>query len=366
MGFLRRIFGSGSSPAAPAQRTVLLGGTATLEVVGESNYQESLRSQVGPGGQRVRVPVEATLLAEANNQYDRNAISVWVGGHQVGHLSRDDAAALRPGLLALQHEHGASIALSGVIVGGGEGRPSYGVFLDFDPTAFGLPPLGKAVEVRRQPAGEMRTGLRNAVGQDAANDAFDLSWEYRMPEDTLQAIAYIRTKLKTETGPVSRHFMIAILAERLYQAREQLDSALSEFDEVCRLHDAEMETIRPALIATFGGLPLLEVYKQSAIRHQKAHDWEAAMWWARRGLEVYGADALNAEVTADLAQRIAKYTAKMAPPPPRPPRASRPPREVAPSYEVLVCRTCGQSFERERTRGRKPSECVSCRGMAEA
>ena len=365
MGFLRRILGLGSSQDAGNRRPILLRGTETLEVVGESFYHESLRAMVGPGGERVRVPIEATLVAEVDNKHDRNAISVWIMGRQVGHLSREDAALLRPGLLALEQEHGTSIALSGVIAGGGEGRPSYGVFLEVDPPAFGLP-ADEVVEPSRMPGGEMRTGFRNAVSQDAANDAFDLSWEYRMPEDRLQAIAYIRAKLGTETQPVSRHFMFAMLADRLYQARDQFGSALAEFDEVCRLHDAEMEAIRPALINTFGGLPLLEVYKQSAIRHQKAQDWQAALWWAQRGLQVYGSDAVNSAVVDDLVRRADKYMVKLAPPPPPPRRVSREPREPLSLVEVLVCRTCGEPFERERTRGRKPSACPTCRGSASA
>jgi hypothetical protein len=209
----------------------------------------------------------------------------------------------------------------------------------------------------------MRTGFRKAIDQDAANDAFDLGWEYRLPEDRLQAITYIRAKLKTDTQPVSRHFMFARLADRLYQAREQFGSALSEFDEVSRLHDAEMGAIRPALIATFGGLPLLEVYKQSAIRHQKAHDWEKARWWAQRGLDVYGNEAIDVEVISGLQRRVEKYTAKVTPAPRRegPPRLVKEP--LSPT-EVLVCRTCGNSCERERTRGRKPYQCAECRGDA--
>jgi hypothetical protein len=365
MGFLRRLFGSGASPtAAAAQQSVLLRGIDPLEVVGESFYQDGLRVLVGPSRDHVRIPVEAVLVAETNNRYDPNAISVWIHGRQVGHLSREDAGAMRPGLLRLQREHGASIALTGVIVGGGDGRPSYGVFLDVNRAAFGLQPLEEIVEIRHQPPGEMRTGFHNAIDQDAANDAFDLSWEYGMPDDRLEAIAYIRAKLKTETAPVSRHFMLAMLADRLYQARDQFGSALSEFDEVCHLHDDEMLAIRPALIATFGGLPLLEVYRQSAIRHQKEHDWQAAIWWAQRGLDVYGTDALNGDVIADLTQRIAKYTAKLGPAPARPPRVSRATPQHLPVYEVLICRTCGQEFERERTRGRKPLECLSCRGIS--
>jgi predicted Zn-ribbon and HTH transcriptional regulator len=33
-----------------------------------------------------------------------------------------------------------------------------------------------------------------------------------------------------------------------------------------------------------------------------------------------------------------------------------------PVLELLVCRSCGSSFERVRTRGRKPTLCPSCRG----
>ena len=365
MSFLRRLFGSSSStPASTATQTVLLEGFDPLEVVGESFYQETLRALAGPTGERVRVPIQATLVAEANNKYDANAISVWINDRQVGHLSREDARRLRAGLLALQRQHGAAIALEGVIVGGGDGRPSYGVFLDYDAAAFGVGDWADEVEITARPAGgsQMRTGFRNAVGQDAANEAFDLGWEFRMPEDRLQAIAYIRAQLSTEVQPVSRHFMFAMLADRLYQAREQFGSALAEFDEVCRLHDAEMDTIRPALITTFGGMPLLEVYKQSAIRHQKAHDWTTALWWAQRGLEVYGAEALNAEVTADLAGRVEKYNAKLAPAPPRSARPQLVARKELSPIETLVCRVCGQSFERERTRGRKPLLCPSCRG----
>jgi HIRAN domain. len=98
-------------------------------VVGESFYQEAIRALVGPGGQRVRLPVQATLLAETNNRYDPNAVSVWIGGGLVGHLSREVAGALRPGLLALERQHdGAAISLSGVIAGGATVVPAMACF----------------------------------------------------------------------------------------------------------------------------------------------------------------------------------------------------------------------------------------------
>jgi hypothetical protein len=363
MGFLRRIVGAGSVRRTSTRPVVVIDGLDNLEVVGESNYQDALRGLVGARRDRVRLPVQATLVAEANNRWDSNAISVWIAGSLVGYLSRDDAAAVRPGLLELERRHGASIALPGVIVGGGEATPSYGVFLNLDATAFGLAGSGRAAHVRGGREAHIRTGLSNALVNDAANDTYDLGWQSGLPDDTLKAIAFLRARLATETEPVGRHFMFAALGERLYGARDQFGSALPEFDAVCRNHDAEMGTIRPALIKTFGGLPLLELYRQAAIRHQKVHDWATAVWWARRGLEVYGSEAINPEVIADLTRRVETYAAKLAPGPPGLPRLPRP-RVEAGTIEVLECRTCGQRFERERTRGRKPNQCPACRGVA--
>jgi hypothetical protein len=38
----------------------------------------------------------ATLVREPANEYDPNAIAVWVGDRQIGHINRDDAADLAP------------------------------------------------------------------------------------------------------------------------------------------------------------------------------------------------------------------------------------------------------------------------------
>ncbi len=364
MGLFRRLLGaSRSTPSQTARSTILIEGDDDLEVVGESFYQEALQSLVGNGGQRVRIPVHAVLSAESNNSYDANAISVWIGGRQVGHLSREAAQALRPGLLALERRHDAAIALPGVVTGGGDGRPNYGVFLRFNAAEFGVAtPERSTASARSGREVRVRTGFTNAIADDAANDAYDLTWQSRMPDDTLKAIAYLRAQLLTESEPVSRHFAFATLADRLYGARDEFGSALAEFDDVCRSHDAEMGRIRPALIKTFGGLPLLEVYKQSAIRHQKAHDWANALWWAQRGLEVYGTDAINDEVVSDLTRRIANYSSKLDPPG-QPQRPLRLPSTDGPT-ETLVCRTCGLTFERVRTRGRKPVQCPTCREPA--
>ena len=140
MGFLRRLLGSGEQP--PDRRSAsswehrpasmrdgmdvqLYAGRENLNVVGEASYQDSLWRAVGGRGlpeDRVRVDVVAVLVAETDNPYDANAVSVWVQGLKVGYLSRDDARRYRPGLLALEQKHGKPIALSGAIVGGGSER----------------------------------------------------------------------------------------------------------------------------------------------------------------------------------------------------------------------------------------------------
>jgi hypothetical protein len=81
------------------------------------------------------------LVAEDDNPYDANAVAVWVDGLKVGHLSRGDARAHRPGLLALQERYRKPIAMEGVICGGGireDGPGRLGVFLRYDRKDLGL------------------------------------------------------------------------------------------------------------------------------------------------------------------------------------------------------------------------------------
>ena len=109
MGIFDRLMG-GKRSALPeeAQRrqTVtarLYTGDEDLEVVGESRYQESLRSicNVDPGV-KVRQEVTAVLVPEPANPYDSNAVSVQIDGAVVGYLPRDVAAQYAPGLSRLR------------------------------------------------------------------------------------------------------------------------------------------------------------------------------------------------------------------------------------------------------------------------
>jgi hypothetical protein len=76
-------------------------------------------------------------------------------------------------------------------------------------------------------------------------------------------------------------------------------SALDEYDQACHQHDAEMDGIRAAFMAKWGRLPVLETYRQMAIRQQKARNFEQALWWAERGIAIADLRHLRARVPAD-------------------------------------------------------------------
>jgi hypothetical protein len=357
------------SSLAHAERSAptVLGGSETLEVVGESHRQEVLWRIVG--GRRiepVRHDVCATLQPEPTNVHDSNAVMVLIENELAGYLSRHDAALYGPGLTHLMTRTNTPVGLLGVIVGGGEradGHGFLGVFLDHDPADFG---------VTRQRAADIpgfRTGFSEAVATDLEDESYDLSWYTQLSPDVIRAIKQLRSWLETDPDPIDRHYMMNELEERLYKSRDAFESALGEFDAVCRQHDAEMSTISPALFEKFGRIPVLDTYRQAAIRCQKARDWATMRNWAERGLSIYRDQAARQEFVVDLEKRLAYATAKFeTASKPRPPRrATAAPAAIgsvvrAPVLETLVCTNCGQTFERERTRGRKPHTCPSCRG----
>jgi hypothetical protein len=373
--FLSRLFGTSSSVEAETETEVdrieatLYSGDEPLEVVGESRYQDALWMIVG--GRRpdaVRYQALALLRPEPDNPYDQNAIQVIVEGHLVGYLSREDAALYQPGLLRLMDECPTGrVALEAQIVGGGPRRDGIGflgVFLDHDPADFGLTPK-QAASGRN-----VRTGFSQALATDVDDESYDLSWQLKLSDNDVVAIKELRSLLETESDAIDRHYMLCELEKRLYKSREAFDSALDEFDAVCRQHDAEMADLRPALLDKFGAIPVLYTYRQAAIRCQKAKNWQGLHDWAQRGIGVYGEQAVRAEAVEDLRKRLSYATAKIEAaeqPKARKPRAttittSAPENEI----EILTCASCGSTFERRRTRGRKPHTCPTCRGLTAA
>ncbi|HEY3560641.1 MAG TPA: HIRAN domain-containing protein [Kribbella sp.] len=357
----------------------MLGGDEDLEVVGESRYQEALWSLSGAQvGQSVRCAVAAVLVPEPQNAYDPNAVAVAIEGHRVGYLDRSTAAAYVSGLNELMRLHEAHIGLWGVIVGGGyyeDGPGRLGVWLEHEPSEFGVAkpmtgPHGRPVFG----SATMRTGFSEAWLTDAEDDSYDLSWYDGLPDGDRSAIAMLQNLLATDPDPIDRHFQFAELESRLYRCRDLYDSALDEFDDACKRHDAEMETICAAFMAKWGKVPLLETYRQMAIRQQKKKDWTACLWWAERGIALYGDAAAREDAVEDLLKRRARAKQKLAAPvSPRVKVAVLPSADVIASVEptgpppggadieVLVCGRCESRFERLRVRGRKPQLCPTCR-----
>ena len=111
-------------------------GRATVEVVGESNYQGTLERIAG--GRTIDGPRnpdhQATLIPEPSNPYDRNAVRVFVGPPfvKIGYLSREDAVRYRPVIdrLAATGKLAASLAsLKGGWDRGPRDRAMFGVTL---------------------------------------------------------------------------------------------------------------------------------------------------------------------------------------------------------------------------------------------
>ena len=291
----------------------LLEGYEGLEVVGESFRQDALWRQVGGRGdpaQYVRSEIIAVLTAEPDNPYDSNAVAVSIDGRKVGYLSREDAEQYQPGLLALQRRYGRPVALRGAIVGGGireDGPGLLGVFLRHHPEDFGIT---RPAFVSSEP--RMRTGLSEMLGSGSVGYPDEVARLSSLPKTDVSAIPALRQLLAQETDPIRRHFIYAAIEARLYRCRDIFASALDEFDQSCGQHNAEMDDICQALMAEFGSVPLLELYRQMAVRQQKIHDYQAALRWAERGIALYSGRAATPEGIDDLRHRAATYRAKLA------------------------------------------------------
>lgn len=174
--------------------------------------------------------------------------------------------------------------------------------------------------------------------------------------------------LETDSDPIDRHYLMSELEKRLYRCRDAFSSALEDFDAACRQHDLEMVAIRPALFEKFGKIPLIDTYRQAAVRCQKARDWEAMRDWTERGIKVYGDQAARQDAVEDLHKRLAYATVKIEgankPSPPRQAKAVVTMMTTkSGEIEGLICADCGRTFKRVRTRGRKPHTCPACRGV---
>ncbi len=73
-----------------------------------------------------------------------------------------------------------------------------------------------------------------------------------------------------------------------------------------------MEVICAAFVGKWGNIPWLHTYKQQCIRQAKAKNYELALWWAERGLTVYGDRAARKDAVDDLEKRAATYRKRLS------------------------------------------------------
>jgi hypothetical protein len=109
-------------------------GTYSIDVVGESHYQEALESVCGGRTEdSQRLEVEAFLVPEDDNPHDPKAVCVYIQDQTVGHLDRETARSFRE-QMEKSDASGRAVKCDAIIVGGwdrgGGDRGYFGVKLD--------------------------------------------------------------------------------------------------------------------------------------------------------------------------------------------------------------------------------------------
>lgn len=124
MSLLRRLFGA--PPSAPATalptadaRTTFAGRIRTVQIVGESFYEDALEKLAGPKTENgVNFRCAAELVPDNGNTHDANAVMVRLLGRHVGHLEREHAKRFREIMAALGLNGHALTGIQGRIHGG--------------------------------------------------------------------------------------------------------------------------------------------------------------------------------------------------------------------------------------------------------
>lgn len=290
-----------------------------FEIVGESSYQDALRrarTSAKKEDGRGRAVVTVVLRREPSNRYDANAIAVVQPEYGcIGYVPRDTALVLRPYFQSLEQAGLGGAVCEAVLVGGDGTRSSIGAYLNFRPvneddSLWQSQPDSPRTPQRGEPTG-FRSGLSSAQATDHEDDSYDLGWMDSLTGSPASDIPLVRRLLRAEAEHIARHYLFGELERLLYRSRDAFGSALEEFDAICREHDAEMDQIRRALVAKWGFVPLLETYKQAAIRHQKAGNFDQVVRWAQRGIDLYGDLAFKPEWPQDLMKRRDNATAKL-------------------------------------------------------
>ena len=109
-------------------------GTYSVDVVGESHYQEALEDICGGRTEEGhRLEVDAFLVPEDDNPHDPKAVCIYIQDQPVGHLDRETAQGFRK-QLEVAGLTGVAMKCSAIIVGGwdrgGDDQGFFGVKID--------------------------------------------------------------------------------------------------------------------------------------------------------------------------------------------------------------------------------------------
>lgn len=102
-----------------------------FEIVGEASYQSNIeRFSVKREAKGCFTEVEARIIRDINNSYDKNATRVDINGLTVGYFARNNAESWVKLLAKLNMPDNCAVYVGAVIVGGGNKDNKFGVRLD--------------------------------------------------------------------------------------------------------------------------------------------------------------------------------------------------------------------------------------------
>ncbi|PZT84914.1 MAG: hypothetical protein DI627_14380 [Acinetobacter sp.] len=102
-----------------------------FEIVGEASYQSNIeRFAVKRDGKGSFTEVQARIIRDLNNSYDKNATKVDINGLTVGYFARNNAESWVKLLGRLNMSDNSEVFVNAVIVGGGSEDYKFGVRLD--------------------------------------------------------------------------------------------------------------------------------------------------------------------------------------------------------------------------------------------
>ncbi|MEI7489681.1 MAG: hypothetical protein WCJ72_20135, partial [Chryseobacterium sp.] len=104
-------------------------GLFNVNAVGESNYQKELLNIHGPKKARgTNLIIDAVLVLENTNRYDKNAVLISINGLKIGYLSKENAIEYRKILISLNQANSNAGCKAQIVGGWDDGKGDEGFF----------------------------------------------------------------------------------------------------------------------------------------------------------------------------------------------------------------------------------------------